>query len=102
MERHELVTSEYEEIESKVIQNNYTVIDNSTGQTIKLLGIALLSNGKITALLNHDFYWLSRLYVGKDNMVHLSTYTIGGVMLTNDIDSYNKHHDDKIIYHFLF
>ena len=102
MERHELVTSEYEEIESKVIQNNYTVIDNSTGQTIKLLGIALLSNGKITALLNRNCYWLSRLYIGKDDMVYLSTYTIGGVMLTNDIDSYNKHHDDKIIYHFLF
>lgn len=102
MERIGNVTMAYEEIESKIIHNNYTIIDDHTGEIIIPFGVALLSNDEVVALLNHKCYSLNKLYIGKDDNVHLSKMSVGGIMVNNDIDRYNAEYDNKIEFRILF
>lgn len=101
MGRRYIITNEYEEIESSVIQNNYRVIDDNTGEEIPLRGIVLLSDGHVAGVLNRICCSLRKLVV-KDKIAHLTTEPIGGILVKGDIDRFNSECENKIIYNFIF
>lgn len=101
MERRYIITNEYEEIESSVIQNNYRVIDDNTGEEIPLRGIVLLSDGNVAGVLNRLCCSLRKIVI-RNKIPHLTNEPVGGILVKGDINRFNSECENKIIYNFIF
>lgn len=92
---------ENEEVISKFLEGT-KVIDNHNNEEIEVTGIISFRNDNkgIGAMINtNKFYSINKLYYDKkDNMLHLSEYSIGGVFcayntleeLEKLVDKYNE------------
>lgn len=82
---------------ASVVTNGNGAINDHTGEVMKLLGLCLLNNGEVGALLDtNKYYSINELYV-KDGMAHISTRSITGTVSPDDdlttpagIESFNK------------
>ena len=57
----------------------------------KIEGVAILEDGEIVLLCRSTYFSINRLYVsGRDDKIHLSCSSIGGVVIGDNINQYNE------------
>lgn len=58
------------------------VINDHTGEKQDIDGFVELNNGELAAIISKDvpYYSLNELYLGSDNIPHISTSSVGGVV----------------------
>ena len=60
---------------------NNQAINDHTGKPVALLGICILKNGELGALLDTDkYYSINEFYTGNDGLAHISTRSITGTV----------------------
>ena len=93
--------------------NSHTFVNDHNGQEEKLEGVVMLDNNYICPIFMYNICCLNKLYVGKDEKIHLSTSSVASLFgrcesqtdgskesfMKSAIEYYNKHtqYSPKII-----
>ncbi len=90
--------SQFKEFAGRIEAANNSVIDDETGQTVKLIGVAHLVQRRhefvVPLFENQDHQILRGMYLDENNLAHIDVFTTGGVLYLDEVDSLTdlQHH----------
>lgn len=96
----EIITSNKKALLAALDKSNWMVIDNHTkGREVKIIAIGRLRNNSIFGIIeNAKYQSLNEIYINHANgKVHLSTYSVGGVLWDLGYEKYNHHQSESLI-----